>query len=58
MLAGIHCRDFVIVICFGLSNLLEDGGITVDTSDSRWSGQGPFPRRGVCKFAFQWFQWL
>ena len=29
-------------------------------SDSRWSDQGSFPRRGVYKFAFQlfeWFQW-
>ena len=34
---------------------MNGSGLIVSTSDSRWCGQGWFPRRGVYEFAFQLF---
>ena len=34
---------------------MEDGALMVSTSDSHWSGQGPFPRRGFANLLSNYF---
>ena len=47
-------KFFCFLFLFPAPNM-NGSGLIVSTSDSRWCGQGWFPRRGVYEFAFQLF---
>ena len=57
------CKQrFTETILYYLYNLMDcttcinDGSLMVSICDSRWCGQGSFPRRGVSEFSFQLFK--
>ena len=57
MEAEIHCNNFILVILVSdYVSCMNNDGLMVGTSDSRWCNQGSFPRRGVYEFAYQLFK--
>ena len=57
MEAEIHCNNFILVILVSdYVSCMNNDGLMVGTSDSRWCNQGSSPRRGVYEFAYQLFK--